>query len=379
MNSKVLVGAKSVAMIAGLAAAMAAPTVHAEEASVAPIDNSGLSMNLEPMRHKFMRFSYIYIKPNTKTSPTKDVTGALITRADAQCLQSFGCTGTGFVPKYSSFYPVALGATLDAAMNKDATSVGGVRSQGAGIGLPSGITGDAKGAGSLAISAGTFFDDDYKWSTELYVFALPFHNSVEGGGMVTEIDNNTGAVQRVRQNYIAGKTIIETKQLPPTAVFSYYFGNKSAAFRPFLGLGVTYAMFFNTKATETLEQYSGGPTDVKIKNAFGAGPFAGLQYRMADKWHLAAQFGYVKLKTTATLTTQTDATLLANSPVLQDFSGYVGATNRGALGTGTGPQIVIDGLSALQNYRGGSLGTYVRKMDTKLDPYILTLSLGYDF
>lgn len=378
MKSKVRVGMKSVAMIAGLVGAMAHPAAHAEDVPTTSADGPGLSMSLEPMHHKFMRFSYIYIKPNTKTSPTKDVTGALITRADAQCLASGGCRGAGFTATYNTFYPTLLGITLDAAMAQDASATGGIPSQAAGVGLPTGISGDAKGAGSLAISAGAFLDDDFKWSTELYVFALPFHNSVEGGGTVTEI-NNAGVVQRVRDNYIAGKTIIETKQLPPTAVFSYYFGNKRSALRPFLGVGVTYAMFFNTKATETLEQYSGGPTDVKIKNAFGAGPFAGFQYRMADKWHLAAQFGYVKLKTTATLTTRTDATLLSNSPVLQDFSGYVGEVNRDVLTTGTGSQILIDGLNALQNYRGGTLGTYVRKMDTKLDPYILTLSLGYDF
>lgn len=93
--------------------------------------------------------------------------------------------------------------------------------------------------------------------------------------------------------------------------------------------------------------------------------------------HLSAQFSYVKLKTTATMTTRTDAARLANSQVLQDFSGYVGAVNRGIFTTM--PQVPLDGLLALQYSRGGSLGTYVRKQDTKLDPYIMTLSVGYDF
>ncbi|WP_374592704.1 OmpW family protein [Aquabacterium sp.] len=368
MESKVKVGFKQIGLATALVASLGASGAHAEDMSTSEA-STGLTLKLEPAHHKFMRYSYIYIKPNTKTSPTKDVTGPLISKADADCLAANGCKGSGFVPTYNSFYPIALGSTLSAAMAQDGVN---------GIGLPTGISAEAKGAGSLAISAGAFLDPEEKWSTELYVFALPFDNVVEGGGMVTEV-NNSGVVQRVRQNYITGKSIIKTKQLPPTAVFSYYFLDKKSDFRPFLGLGVTYAMFFDTQATSTLETYSGGPTEVKLKNAFGAGPFGGLQYRLTDKLHLSAQLGYVKLKTAATMTTQTTVGGLANSPVLQDFSGIVGEVNRDVLSTTSGKQILWDGLSALQNYRGGTLGTYVRKQDTKLDPYIMTLSVGYDF
>lgn len=391
MESKLKFGLKLTALVVGLAPLFATSVVHAADVSGAKTGESGMTLNIEPAHRKFMRFSYIYIKPNTKTSPTKDITGALLSRQDVAALASctagasgtcatqYGVTGTA-ATNAKFIFAAGLGAAMD--LEVDPSSPNGVANQSVGIGLPNGISAEAKGAGSLAISAGAFLDAEEKWSTELYVFALPFNNLVEGGGSVTEIDNNDGSVIRVRSNYITGKSIIKTKQLPPTAVFSYYFGDRKSAFRPFLGLGVTYAMFFNTQATETLELYSGGPTEVKLKNAFGAGPFAGLQYRLTDKLHLSAQLGYVKLKTTATMTTRTTAAGLVNSPVLLDFSGYVGATNRGLLDPASpdyNPQAVLDGLTAIQNRRGGSLGTYVRKQDTKLDPYIMTLSIGYDF
>lgn len=381
MKSDVVVGLKQIVLTTALVASLVTPAAYAEDNSAKLDDGSvstGLSMHLEPAHHKFMRLSYIYIKPNTKTSPTKDVTGPVISKQDAQCLSAGGCGVSTLPAGLPQIYARSIfGTGLLSAMQQDGTALNGVPSQATGVGLPTGITADAKGAGSLAISAGTFFDDDYKWSAEVYVFAWPFSSSVTGGGSVTEIDNNTGAITRVRPNNISGKEIIKTQELPPTAVFSYYFNDKKSAFRPFLGVGVTYAMFFNSHATQTLSDYSGGPTQVKLKNAFGAGPFMGLQYRLGDNWHIAAQFGYVKLKTTATLTTQTSAEGLYKSLVLQDFSGYVGATNRGV--STTTPEAIQDGLRALQNYRGGSLGTYVRSMDTKLDPYIMTVSVGYDF
>lgn len=359
-----LLGKAVCAAIAGVAACGGA-AVQAQQTSVfesAPAQGAqqdGVALKLAAPKRFFARVGYTYIKPNTRSSDAEDLSGPVIRRGEI--------TGGGYT--YTNFFtPVIVGNGLDAAMTADGIT---------GLGIPTGIKAEAKGAGSPTVELGMFLDEDQQWAVQGYVLALPFDNSIEGRGTVVHRDITTGAVVLTKKNYLDGKDVVKTKQLPPTFILNRYFGDKNAKWRASVGLGVSYAIFFESKATDVLNEYSGGETDVKIKNAFGAGPFLGLQYRLTDNIHISGTVGYVKLKTEAKLTTR-NTIFTADSPVLTDYSGSVGTTNQGMISTSQ-RFLVDDMLSTIAAARGGSLGTYTRLMKTELDPWVFNVSVGYSF
>lgn len=344
-------------------------------------------------RNYFVRFGYTYFKPNTTAGKVYDVTGPAVEYKQAQNLVAAGklrgtngalCTpSTGSNP-YSwnggtncRTWGQTYAKVLDEGLSGDNQ---------AGIGIPPILSSNAAGAGLFTIQAGVFFDDEHKWSAEPYIFGVPPENKVYATG----------------ENSLSGQLALTTQLLPITVVLNRYFGDKNAPVRASLGIGGTYAIFFNSQATNALNNYSGGETDVKIKNAFGYGPFAGLQFKLADRWHLNAQVGYVKLKTSASLTTHD--TKLSNgtalSDVVKDIAAFANDPSFAYYSTAGGICTILcsggEGtyaynpnsanipklaafLAAIQNAQGGSLGTYTRKQDVSLDPYVFSLSLGYEF
>ncbi|MFZ5521010.1 MAG: OmpW/AlkL family protein [Pseudomonadota bacterium] len=359
-----LLGKAVCAAVAGVAACGGA-AVHAQQTSVfesAPAEGTQqetVALKLAAPKRFFARVGYTYIKPNTRSSETKDISGPVI---------DYGEIRNGGYTYANPFTGVIVGAGLDAAMQYDGIS---------GLGIPSGVKAEAKGAGTPTVELGMFLDEEQKWAVQGYVLAIPFDNSIEGRGTVTHRDINTGAVVLTKRNYLDGKTVVKTKQLPPTFVLNRYFGERNAKWRPSVGVGVTYAIFFESEATDVLNEYSGGKTEVKIKNAFGAGPFVGLQYQLTDNIHISGALGYIKLKTEAKLTTA-NTRFTAASPVLTDYSGAVGTTNQGMINTSQRP-LVDDMLATIAAARGGSLGTYTRVMKTELDPWVFNVSVGYSF
>jgi outer membrane protein len=71
--------------------------------------------------------------------------------------------------------------------------------------------------------------------------ALPFKHNLYGTGSIAGV----------------GK-IGDTKAIPATVMVQYRFGEASGLFRPFLGLGVTYAKFDGEHTTAALSGLTGG-------------------------------------------------------------------------------------------------------------------------
>jgi outer membrane protein len=69
-----------------------------------------------------------------------------------------------------------------------------------------------------------------------------------------------------------GKTWI----LPPTLTLQYHFTN-FGDFKPYLGAGVNYTMFYN-------QDGHGSVTDLKVKDTFGVALQAGFDYMLDDHW-----------------------------------------------------------------------------------------------
>lgn len=96
--------------------------------------------------------------------------------------------------------------------------------------------------------------------------------------------------------------IAEATQLPPTLTLQYHFPS-SDKFKPYLGLGFNYTIFFDENSTSALDSALGGQTDVSLDNSFGVALEAGVDIALSDKWYLNVSAWYIDIDTTASLTT----------------------------------------------------------------------------
>ncbi len=326
-----------------------------------------------------MRLGYIHVDVKTTSGDAYDVTGNVVNRGDLVRYASQSPTlnpaglpcGTAGLSAFVRNI-CSNGTTLDVALNASGLS---------GLGTPAGISArSADSAGTPALSLGYFFTDDYAWAIEAYVLAKPVTQKIYGNGF-----NITGT-----PNGVNGKHILTTDLLPPTATVGRYFGGPNARIRPYLGVAAQYAIFYDTKATQTLNSFQGGgspgDTTVSIKNKLGFGPSLGLQYNINQDWHLSFNVSKVRLKTQATLVTR-NTTITSDSAVLAEYPVDVldAIASAQSLPAGFQPfitramQALIDGRNRLNGTNDTSLGTFVRKQNTTLDNTMFWLSVGRSF
>ncbi|WP_432652519.1 OmpW/AlkL family protein [Pseudoalteromonas luteoviolacea] len=128
---------------------------------------------------------------------------------------------------------------------------------------------------------------DYQYNDNIVfelVAATPFSHTVEG------------------QGGLAGNDIAEIKHLPPTLLAQYHFFDASAKFRPFIGAGLNYTVFFDEEASAALKQTL-KTEDVKVDldNSFGLALQMGFNYEINDKWGLHVMVSKMDIDTDATV------------------------------------------------------------------------------
>ncbi|WP_081310597.1 OmpW/AlkL family protein [Pseudoalteromonas luteoviolacea] len=128
---------------------------------------------------------------------------------------------------------------------------------------------------------------DYQYNDNIVfelVTATPFSHTVEG------------------QGGLAGNDIAEIKHLPPTLLAQYHFFDASAKFRPFIGAGLNYTVFFDEEASAALKQTL-KTEDVKVDldNSFGLALQMGFNYEINDKWGLHVMVSKMDIDTDATV------------------------------------------------------------------------------
>lgn len=107
----------------------------------------------------------------------------------------------------------------------------------------------------------------------------------------------------------------EVKALPATVLAQYRFFAPDAAVRPYLGIGPTYARFYDARSTAALSALTGGspskPTTLSVESKWTFTVQVGLSWRLTPQWSLDTAVMKTPLKTRTTLSTgQTlDATL----------------------------------------------------------------------
>lgn len=95
--------------------------------------------------------------------------------------------------------------------------------------------------------------------------------------------------------------LLDTWVLPPTLTLQYHFAPEGK-FRPYVGAGVNYTIFYNERAAGSLED-AVGPTDVSLSDSFGWALQAGADIPVNEKLFLNFDVKYIDIDTTARLNT----------------------------------------------------------------------------
>jgi outer membrane protein len=94
--------------------------------------------------------------------------------------------------------------------------------------------------------------------------------------------------------------IIDSMVLPPTLTLQWHFAPQ-AQFRPYIGFGVNWTIFYDDDAKASLVNAI-GPTRVDLENSVGWAAQAGVDIDLSDRFFLNLDFKYVDIDTTAVLT-----------------------------------------------------------------------------
>jgi outer membrane protein len=84
--------------------------------------------------------------------------------------------------------------------------------------------------------------------------------------------------------------VAQTKELPPTLGINYHFLPDSQV-SPFVGVGVNYTNFFDTKGAGALKGASVG-----IDNSWGVAAHAGIDVKINPKWIFTADLRWVDIE-----------------------------------------------------------------------------------
>jgi outer membrane protein len=90
----------------------------------------------------------------------------------------------------------------------------------------------------------------------------------------------------------------ELKHLPPTLSVVYYPLDASSALQPYVGAGINYTWFFDTKLSSEAENK--GFSGLEMKDSWGLAAQVGMDYMLTDNIMLNAQVRYIDIDTTGT-------------------------------------------------------------------------------
>ena len=147
--------------------------------------------------------------------------------------------------------------------------------------------------------------------------SLPAEQVGVGNSFMPEVDftymatDNIGfeLVLATTKHGLTGKTgttggigkLGSTWVLPPTLTAQYHF-MPAAKFRPYVGAGINYTIFWNEKASAGLEA-AVGPTRVHMTDSFGWAVQAGTDIDLTPTIFLNLDIKYIDMSTKATLNT----------------------------------------------------------------------------
>lgn len=93
-----------------------------------------------------------------------------------------------------------------------------------------------------------------------------------------------------------GAESVDFKHLPPTVSVQYYFGDRGAALRPYLGAGVNWTWVYDEQ-----ERGPVAGTRVDLDNSWGLAAQAGLLWNLRENWHATADVRWIDIDAEARL------------------------------------------------------------------------------
>jgi outer membrane protein len=140
-------------------------------------------------------------------------------------------------------------------------------------------------ADTLGISGGYFITDHVATELEL---GIPPKFNLSGEGQFTPYG-----------------TLGSARLWAPALLLKYYFNKPEAKFRPYVGVGATYAWFSSARITNaSFEQGTlGGPTSVSTDRSWAPVFNVGFNYAFTRHWFAGFSVSYIPINVTATLNT----------------------------------------------------------------------------
>ncbi len=89
-----------------------------------------------------------------------------------------------------------------------------------------------------------------------------------------------------------GQVLSTAKWFAPTLLLHYVFLDESAALRPYFGVGVNYAKFYDRVSTPAGNAVGGGPTSISLSSSVGPAATLGVRWHIQDRWSLIASYSY---------------------------------------------------------------------------------------
>jgi outer membrane protein len=138
---------------------------------------------------------------------------------------------------------------------------------------------------TLGVSLGYFITDHLATEAEL---GIPPKFDISGGGTLSTF----------------GK-VGTAKLWSPALLLKYYFNSPEAKFRPYLGMGVTYAWFTDAKITNSSFEQGvlGGPTSVSTDRSWAPVFNLGFNYNFTKHWFAGFSLSYIPISVIASYNT----------------------------------------------------------------------------
>jgi outer membrane protein len=145
---------------------------------------------------------------------------------------------------------------------------------------------DVKEAGAPILTLTYMYTPDISFE---FFAGLPYEHDIVGDGAI----KGAGKIGSVRQ-------------VSPTLFAQYRFLEKESFFRPYVGLGVTYAYFYHEEGSAALTALTnpgGDPTLVEADDAWGASAQIGGTFKIDRNWFVDVSVIKTLIKNTTHLST----------------------------------------------------------------------------
>jgi outer membrane protein len=170
---------------------------------------------------------------------------------------------------------------------------------------PPGTKVDVKSDSALILTATYMVTDNF--STE-FLAGLPYKHDIVGDGTIAGV-GKIGSVH----------------QISPTLMAQWRFLEPQAMFRPYVGLGVTYAVFYDTEGSAALTALTnpgGPPTTISGDHAFGGTGELGVTFKVNEQWFVDAAIMKTYITSNTTLSTGQTIEVKQNPVVVNLSVGY---------------------------------------------------------